>query len=237
MVEVIKAKGEIPVDPESPFWNSPEAPKPVTVELGPQMITNPKWPDPSIKNVRVRAVHNGSELAVVLEWKDSSQDADLEFSAKYADQAALMFPLNPKAEPPPIPMGSESDSVNIWQWKAAWEKNLDLGKRNRNWGTSDMTTPMGKDLMGDNHRASPVEDLNAVGFSTLTTQENQDVKGKGVWKDGSWRVVFKRALVNDDENDAQFTQSTQMAIAVWNGSNRETNGQKGVALWLLLKFG
>jgi len=27
-----------------------------------------------------------------------------------------------------------------------------------------------------------------------------------------------------------------MAVAVWNGSNRELNGQKGLGGWMLLKF-
>ena len=36
--------------------------------------------------------------------------------------------------------------------------------------------------------------------------------------------------------DAQFTGSTPMAVAVWNGGNRETNGQKGLSDWIFLKF-
>ena len=39
-----------------------------------------------------------------------------------------------------------------------------------------------------------------------------------------------------DSNDVQFSQSVLMAVAVWNGSNRELNGQKGIAGWMLLKF-
>jgi len=85
-------------------------------------------------------------------------------------------------------------------------------------------------------RASPVEDLNAQGFSTLSIQEEQSVQGKGVWKDEKWMVVMKRSLVNSDSNDIQFKHSVPMAIAVWNGGNRERNGQKGLAGWILMKF-
>jgi hypothetical protein len=49
-------------------------------------------------------------------------------------------------------------------------------------------------------------------------------------------LIFKRDLVNGDSNDVQFGQSALMAVAVWNGSNRELNGQKGIAGWMLLKL-
>ena len=56
-------------------------------------------------------------------------------------------------------------------------------------------------------RVSAVEDLNAEGFSTLTTQANQDVDGEGNWRNNRWSVVFKRnleALVT--QNDSQFNR-------------------------------
>ena len=81
-----------------------------------------------------------------------------------------------------------------------------------------------------------VEDLNAEGYSTLTYQSQQDVKGTALWKDNKWRLIFKRDLVNSDSNDVQFGQSALMAVAVWNGSNKELNGQKGIAGWMLLKL-
>lgn len=86
-------------------------------------------------------------------------------------------------------------------------------------------------------RVSAVEDLNAEGFSTLTTQAHQDVQGDGNWSNNRWAVVFKRALSNDDQNDTQFKSGkTPMAMAVWNGQNKERNGQKGVTQWHELKY-
>ena len=86
-------------------------------------------------------------------------------------------------------------------------------------------------------RVSPVEDLNAEGFSTLTTQADQDVQGNGNWSNNRWSVVFKRALTSGDANDTQFTGGkTPMAIAVWNGQNKERNGQKAVTQWNELRY-
>ena len=81
-----------------------------------------------------------------------------------------------------------------------------------------------------------IEDLNAEGYSTLTYQNQQNVKGTALWKNNKWRLIFKRNLIVADLNDVQLRQSVLMAVAVWNGSNRELNGQKGLAGWMLLKF-
>jgi len=93
-------------------------------------------------------------------------------------------------------------------------------------------------------RISSVEDLNANGFSTLTTQSSQNVLGNGLWepygalKGGccngpTWRVVMKRSLMTDDPNDIQFNpgSSFPVAFAVWDGSNVERNGMKGISTW------
>ena len=67
-------------------------------------------------------------------------------------------------------------------------------------------------------------------------QSQQNVKGTALWKNNKWRLIFKRDLIVSDLNDVQFLQSVLMAVAVWNGSNRELNGQKGLVGWMLLKF-
>jgi len=235
-LDVIKISNEIPLDPNAPFWDSTGGPFKTTLELGPQMITNPKWPDPSIKEVTLSAVRNKSELAILLEWADNASDNSFGYSERFTDQAAVMFPLKPQEEAPVITMGNEGRTVNIWQWKAAWQNDLEPGKRNQ--------FPDGRDSAASSvgasarliSRFSPVEDLNAEGFSTLTIQEEQNVQGKGVWRDNHWRVVFRRSLRDSDAADAQFNGSTQVAIAVWNGANNERNGQKGIAGWILLRF-
>ena len=70
----------------------------------------------------------------------------------------------------------------------------------------------------------------------MTYQNQQNIKGTALWKNNKWRLIFKRDLIVSDLNDVQFQQSVLMAVAVWNGSNRELNGQKGLAGWMLLKF-
>ncbi len=218
-LNIKKFSGDIPVSPDSKFWNSQQGPVKTTVDLGPQLITNPQWPNPSVKKVFISVARTETQIAVRLEWEDNSVDNGTDQSRLYTDQAAVMFPLNSNKEVPPITMGGENSPVNIWQWKAARQVAADSAQK-------DSAKPL-----------SPVEDLNAEGFSTLTRQDEQSVSGKGSRTDNGWQVVFKRNLSNEDEHDVQFAGSTPMAVAIWNGGNRETNGQKGLAGWILLQFG
>ena len=220
-VEVSRYSGTLPLSPRSGFWTSAQGPRPVTVELGPQLITNPQWPNPSIKSVTISAARSESEIAIRLKWRDATRDLGQGGTHPYPDQAALLFPLDRSQDLPPITMGAEGEMVNIWIWKASRDPAL--------------TLPPG----GAPASAAPgqaVEDLNAEGFSTLTRQAHQDVLGRGVRTEDGWEVVYKRALDNDDALDARFSGSTPMAVAIWDGGNRETNGQKGISGWIFLKF-
>ena len=309
-IKAVKVQGAIPTSPTDPFWSNYGPLKgafngenQVIIDMEPQMITNPMWPNPSTKYVFVKAVSNGKEVAVRLEWLDPTRNDIMVQSQQYKDQAAVMFPVNQSGEEPPFTMGGDGERVNIWQWKATWDKE-GAGK-NDNSAMSDLEdqykymvmgsgsyymyepgskmsgmapingTPgtkeawranqgvqaidkrnshldygMGKNegawnpgrytgnLLSDaSKRKSAVEDLNAEGFSTLTSQAHQDVDGKGNWNNNRWVVVYKRSLSSGDSNDTQFKGSkTPMAIAIWNGQNKERNGQKAVTQWNELRY-
>jgi len=82
-------------------------------------------------------------------------------------------------------------------------------------------------------RQTPIEELVAEGFGTLTPQKSQNAQGKGVWENGMWNVVMARPMQTGDSSDAQFSpgENKDIAFAVWDGGNMEVNGRKSVALW------
>jgi len=307
-IQALKVKGEIPADPADPFWSNygPTKGKHVIIDLDPQMITNPMWPNPATKWVNVKAATNGKEIAVRLTWTDPTRNDVMVQSQQYKDQAAIMFPVNQGGEEPPFTMGGDGERVNIWQWKATWDKEGagtagnggmadmedqykymamgsgsyymyepngkllgmdtkhesgsksmrnasgiegagagDISKRSshvdygmgKNEGVFNPGRATGNILSDAGMRVSAVEDLNAEGFSTLTTQAHQDVQGKGNWNNNRWSVVFKRSLTNSDKNDTQFKGGkTPMGIAIWNGQNKERNGQKAITQWQELRY-
>ena len=301
-IKAVKVNGAIPTSPDNPFWSErygPTALKHVIIDMDPQMITNPMWPNPSTKYVFVKAATNGKEIAVHLEYNDPTRNDIMVQSQQYKDQVAIMFPVNQSGEEPPFTMGGDGERVNIWQWKATWDnegttrssmqdledqyaymamgsgsyymyepdgklsgidtahksgtktgsyKNrgaADISKRStnidfgmgKNEGVFNPGRATGNILSDAAMRVSAVEDLNAEGFSTLTTQAHQDVDGEGNWRNNRWAVVFKRSLSTSDQNDTQFSGSkTPMAIAIWNGNNKERNGQKAVTQWNTLHY-
>lgn len=66
----------------------------------------------------------------------------------------------------------------------------------------------------------------------FTVQDEPEIQGRG--ENDHRRVVFRRFLANS--NSARFNGTAWMAVAVWNGANKERNGQKAAADWILLRF-
>lgn len=89
--------------------------------------------------------------------------------------------------------------------------------------------------VADPLRKTAVDDLNAHGFGTLGLQKavDQNVEAKATWKNGVWSCVFRRAMTNDQALDAQFTPGIRRPVgfAVWDGSERDRNGQKSITVW------
>ena len=77
--------------------------------------------------------------------------------------------------------------------------------------------------------------MNASGFGTLTlqTQEDQQLMGKGLWKNGRWTVVCLRDLRTASPFDIQFRESVNalVAFALWDGKKKEKNANKKVSFW------
>lgn len=82
-------------------------------------------------------------------------------------------------------------------------------------------------------RVSSVEDLIGGSFNTLTTKDKQGrVQGQGFWRDGVWHVLMRRPLLSEEqENEATLVPGRiqTVSFSVWNGENKERNGQKGGA--------
>ena len=143
-------------------------------------------------------------------------------------------------------MGNRAKPVNIWQWRADWQQEIET-KRELEYATKGMD--MDVMIFGGEvnpvealnpFREVPIEELNAEGFGTLTPQPNtkQNINGKGVWKDGKWQVVFQRSLKSLNKWDIKLErkQPILIAFAVWDGANQDRNGRKMVSMWQRLNL-
>ncbi|MBI3597534.1 MAG: hypothetical protein HY203_10310 [Nitrospirae bacterium] len=186
-------KGDVPgTDPMSAVWDTVPA---VEFPMSAQVHWDPRIFTVTVRSVQVKSVHNGKQMAVLLIYKDPTNNP--------GDGAALEFMVGDKKAHfahGQTMVQVEGGPVNIWYWKNADQS---------------------------------VNDMTAKGFGTLTSQPQQDVKGKGSWENGEWRVVFSRSLTNNDPQDAQFPVGVfqNIAFAVWDGSNNEKGAQKAVTSW------
>ena len=73
--------------------------------------------------VSVRAVHDGTELALQLLWSDASNDEMVLRAEDFRDAAAIELAAGGD-EPPFFAMGERGQAVNIWMWKAEREADL-----------------------------------------------------------------------------------------------------------------
>lgn len=190
----------LPVDdPTAAVWNTAPASE---FPLSPQVHWPTRIGEVTVKAVKVRGLHDGQHLAILLEYADPTEDPD--------DAAALEFMVGDKkahfAHGQPMAQ-VEGGPVNIWYWK---------------------------------NKDGKVLDMNAKGFGTLKVQDQQDVKGKGVYQNGTWKVVFTRPLsTGDTEHDVQITpgEFINIAFAIWDGKKlesgdlKEKGSQKAVSSW------
>ncbi len=225
------ATGELPSAPEDPAWEKIPV---MAIPLSGQVITRPVWPEPSARALSLRSVHNGTDIAFLLEWQDNTKNDRLT-PGTFRDGVAIGLPLGDA--PAFFCMGQLDHYINIWHWKADWQSDIDRRAAKAAEGRAGGEVRRFEVIP---RRKSSVEDLIGGGFSTLTTKEDQGrVQGKATWKDGVWRVVIRRPMASaGQENEARLEPGRLQAVAfaIWNGENKERNGQKAVAPWFQLRI-
>lgn len=234
-------------DPLARFWTQA---RPVTVSIQPQVMARPNWPAPAVKELVVRAAHNGVWIALLLTWKDPTLSNRIVLD-NFGDQVAIQLPVSVTGGPPAPMMGNAGGRVNIMQWRAAFQRDLDEGPPTvrdlypNAWAdvypdevlSASDARPYSGALGIENPisrgRASPVLDQMAEGWGTMTVKPDQHALGRGVWRDGTWSVVIARPLASDDVNAPQLAPGvrTVVAFAVWEGGSLEVGSRKGWASW------
>ncbi|WP_458189617.1 ethylbenzene dehydrogenase-related protein [Haladaptatus sp. NG-WS-4] len=174
----------------------------VPLSSAPSSVPNAN--ETSVEEVHVQAARTDETLYLRLTWDDATNDSGTQGPRRFADAAAVQFPVN-TSERPAISMGSTSNPVNVWYWGA-------------NVGT---------------------EELFAGGPSTTTAFDNASVQTTKSYQNGSWSLVVERDLRSGNANRTEFTtrENVDVAFGVWNGSNMERSGRKGVSEWHHLALG
>lgn len=104
----------LPTAPLDPRWDTiPAATIPLML-----LWQRPEWP----QTVSVRALHNGTEIAFLLEWEDEEVASNFLRAQAFADGVAIQWSLS--TELPHFSMGEKGGLVNIWYWRADWQLDI-----------------------------------------------------------------------------------------------------------------
>lgn len=242
----------LPAAPQDAAWNDIA---PTRVALIPQDMVEPRQLESTTPEVRVRAYTDGSRMAFLLEWPDSTDD-DMTKPAQFSDACAVQLPAVVAADVPAPQMGEPGRQVEVTYWRAVWQAAVDgrpdtiralypdasvdhypfeapalekgspaQREMERRYAPA---RAVGNDMAGPRQR--PVEDLIAEGPGTLSPAAKQDSSGKGVRTARGWTVMLVRSL------PAGFVpgKRSQVAFAVWDGARDEVGARKMRSVWVTI---
>ncbi|MBH15805.1 MAG: hypothetical protein CME30_00805 [Gemmatimonadetes bacterium] len=227
--EVVQAKllieesAEVATSVGDEAWDEIEG---TYIPLVGQIIVKPRWFDPRVDGVWVKAMHNGDDISVMVSWSDPNnspdplwsdwqsqvttimepQEAPYDETGAKPDQLVVQFPMQmPEGmERPYFLKGDNRRPVYLWQW------------------TSDRMMALEGEARGVGTESFPAD--------------GQDVGVEAIHQDGQWRVLFTRPLMTSDENDLDFVTGEAIPISffVWDGDNGESGNRGSLSSWYFL---
>jgi hypothetical protein len=247
---VVVNRASLPSGPTDAAWND------LPVHVSPlilQDMVEPRLLKPSTTEVRVRAVTDGTRLAIRLDWLDPAK-ADLPGPALFSDACAVQFPARVTPDMPAPQMGEKGKPVEITFWRASWQATVDgrgdtikdiypnatvdaypfqaasLEKGSPTQREMEAryapARALGNRMSGPRER--PVENLIAEGPGTLTPAPLGESNGRGSRTNDGWSVVFSRIL----PDGLAPGKRTQVAFAVWQGAQQEAGSRKMRTGWV-----
>jgi len=200
LAKKVTAEAKVLLDPTAPAWDQVPA---ETIAMGgtplaqqPSRYIRTAWSDRPIGSVRslaVRSAHNGAEVFFLLEWQDDTQNTDY-VGRDFPDGAGILFPL--KGDAPLDTMGSESQPVNAWFWRADSED-----------GAKNVT-------------ASGIGSVEESEKSSIATRAQWK---DGTWRVVFGRPL---TVAGNQSAALEAGKSVKVAFAVWEGSSGERAGIK-----------
>lgn len=242
----------VPLDPQDRLWRG--APEHVAGLLL-QDLVEPRLMKASTAQVRVQALTDGAEIAFRLEWQDPTAD-DQAGPGQGVDSCAAQLPRKMTAVPPAPQMGEPGGPVEIVFWRADWQasvngrpddvralypnasvdhypfqaRSLEPGSEAQRQMAMRFAPAEALGARRVGPRKAPVEDLVAEGPGTLSRAPQGRSNGKGVRTKDGWSVVLRRPL----PDGLAPGRRTQVAFAVWEGSQGEAGARKMRTGWIPL---
>jgi DMSO reductase family type II enzyme heme b subunit len=203
-------KGNLPESPEDPVFKETGS---IIIPLSGQIISRPEKETRMLDSIMMKSIYNDREIVFLFEWDDIT---GLQ-SKSFKDALTIQFLLNKN-----IGMKDSDHNINMWYWKALLEGSFS--------NTVDELNE--KSLL----REFNIRDENVL---IQQSEDNQDLKGKSAWQNGKWKIVLKRSLTTDEEDDVQFKKGNliRFVLSAWDGTNGKYNAEKAISTWYYLMVG
>lgn len=211
-VEVWQVKGPLPADAAAPLWDGLPALAAIaapqrTVRLHDRRA-NEALAGAGSHAVTLRAATDGTDLAVVVEWPDATEDrVRSDATDAYADGAALELPLRFGAgrRLPYVGMGDAGEQVVVYLQRA---------------GATGVVA----------------RQAVAAGFGSLTRAEVGGVRMAMRYAPAAkaWRAVFVRPLAAGGHDLRRGL--VPFSVATWDGARSERGGNKALTRWKFLRL-
>ena len=221
VISAVRVEGDLPTDPADPAW---DVAVPMTFEMAPNIIKEPRLYFSLNTMVTVRALYNDADVALRVDVDDRTYSVPGdELEERYRmddydptrDAVAVQIPvaLTGSSEKPAFRHGDAKNAVSMWYW-AAPSITDDMGE-----------TAMILDAAGPDKPPVPRPDSAALNAS-------------GQWQDGQWQVVFTRARETEAPVDLVLDEGAYVPIsfANWDGVAGETGGRHSFTSWYWLRL-
>lgn len=246
-------------DPESSLWQKAT---PLSVPLSGQSVVKPVRTTPFVDNLEVRSLNNGTHIAFRISWADGVKNNRTTTLQQFRDAVAIQ--IGQKTQTPYLCMGAANARMQIMQWKADWQADIEEGFKDLQDAFPNFWVDYYPFVIGEPPyrvpedfpetaklylvgyqvgnpfseplKVTPVEDAVAEGFSTITTQQSQNAIGRGVWQDGAWSVVISRKMDTGDSQDAPIDGENIVAFAIWDGESQDRGARKSTSTWVTLRI-
>lgn len=215
-IRMYQVEGALPADdPNSPQWASvPES----EFNLAPQVHWPERIQEVTVKTVKVKGLHDGQNLAILVEYADPTDDPK--------DAAAIEFMVGDKkahfAHGQPM-LQVEGGPVNIWFWKKENGKAVDMSAK----GFKTLSTQEKQDVSATGAWASG--SWKVVFTRALKTEDEQDVQ----IEPGEWRSVafafWDGALVSGVPKE----KGSQKAVSSWWSIRAEPSADNSIFGWVI----
>ncbi len=216
-VRMYQVEGSLPADdPNSSQWDSvPQS----EFKLAPQVHWPERIQEVTVKSVKVKGLHDGQNVAILLEYEDPTEDPK--------DAAAVEFMVGDKkahfAHGQEM-LQVEGGPVNIWFWKKENGKALDMSAK----GFKTLTTQEKQDVKATG--AWEGGSWKVVFTRALKTEDEQDVQ----IEPGEWRSVAFAFWDGAVVDGLVKEKGSQKAVSSWWSIRAEPSVDNSIFGWVIM---